>query len=145
MGRRRRSHFVTVLVKLGYLLNPTFQLYGLGGVAWIKDHFFYTSSVYSGGFFNGDQTRHRNILVAIEVTADKRRQRASMPRQRMTHSGHHRRSQSFLQHEPVEERRKLGMAVERQDVRDELVRPHDDEASVLPVDLAHVEDIVCRF
>jgi outer membrane immunogenic protein len=49
--------FGTAVVKLGYLVNPTLQLYGLGGVAWVKDHYFYTSSNFSGDIFTGDQTR----------------------------------------------------------------------------------------
>jgi len=34
--------FGTVVGKLGYLLNPTLQLYGLAGVAWVRDHYSWT-------------------------------------------------------------------------------------------------------
>ena len=40
--------FGTVVGKLGYLLNPTLQLYGLAGVAWVHDHYFWTTFVVAG-------------------------------------------------------------------------------------------------
>ena len=30
------------MATLGYLLNPTLELYGLGGVAWVRDHLVWT-------------------------------------------------------------------------------------------------------
>jgi outer membrane immunogenic protein len=48
--------FGTVVGKLGYLLNPTLELYGLGGVAWIHDSLSFVASP-TGDFATGDQTR----------------------------------------------------------------------------------------
>ena len=48
--------FGTVVGKLGYLLNPTLELYGLGGVAWVHDNLTFTRSTI-GTFASGDQTR----------------------------------------------------------------------------------------
>ena len=36
--------FGTVVGKLGVLLNPTVQLYGLAGVAWVRDNLFWTNT-----------------------------------------------------------------------------------------------------
>ena len=49
--------FGTVVGKLGYLLNPTVQLYGLAGVAWVRDNLVLTEPALVGDFANGDQTR----------------------------------------------------------------------------------------
>ena len=49
--------FGTVVGKLGYLINPTLQLYGLGGVAWVKDHYFITAPGYNSDIVTGDQIR----------------------------------------------------------------------------------------
>jgi outer membrane immunogenic protein len=48
--------FGTVVGKLGYLLNPTLQFYGLAGVAWVRDHYFATSP-FVGEFFSASPTR----------------------------------------------------------------------------------------
>jgi outer membrane immunogenic protein len=32
------GNFETLVATFGYLLNPTLELYGLGGVAWVRDH-----------------------------------------------------------------------------------------------------------
>jgi uncharacterized protein len=50
-----------------------------------------------------------------------------------------------LQHEPAEELPELGMPIKWQDMRDELVRPHDDQAPVPPVDPTDIEDVVPVF
>jgi outer membrane immunogenic protein len=47
--------FGTVVGKLGYLLNPTVELYGLAGVAWVRDHYFMTA--FSADFASGNQSR----------------------------------------------------------------------------------------
>src|SRR5690606_29929325 len=49
------------------------------------------------------------------------------------------------QHETVEERGKLAMARQRQDLRDILVRPHDDDAAILAVDATQIEDVMPIF
>ena len=49
------------------------------------------------------------------------------------------------QHEAVKIRRKLGMAIEREDMRDILVRPHHDHAAFVPIDAAHRKDVVAAF
>src|SRR5437868_4156696 len=46
-----------------------------------------------------------------------------------------------LQHEPIEVCRKRRMAIERENMRDILVRPHHDHAAV-PFDAAHRKDVV---
>jgi outer membrane immunogenic protein len=48
--------FATLVVKLGYLLNPTLQLYGLGGVAWVHDHFYGTDPT-NGEISTANQSR----------------------------------------------------------------------------------------
>ena len=41
-NRYKIDGFGTVVATLGYLLNPTLELYGLGGVAWVRDHLVWT-------------------------------------------------------------------------------------------------------
>ena len=48
-------------------------------------------------------------------------------------------------HEPIEIRRELRIAVERQNVRDELVRPHDHHAAPRAIDAAQGEDVLTAF
>jgi outer membrane immunogenic protein len=48
--------FATAVGKLGYLLNPTLQLYGLAGFAWVRDHYFITASGV-GEMFSANQSR----------------------------------------------------------------------------------------
>ena len=50
------NSFATLVGKLGYLLNPTLQLYGLGGVAWVRDHYFGTDPSF-GEISSANQTR----------------------------------------------------------------------------------------
>jgi outer membrane immunogenic protein len=50
--------FGTLVGKLGYLVAPTVELYALGGVAWVRDHYFFTAPpAFVGEIFTGDQTR----------------------------------------------------------------------------------------
>ena len=50
--------FGTVVGKVGYLLNPALELYGLGGVAWVRDNQFWTNTdLTPAEFANGYQTR----------------------------------------------------------------------------------------
>ncbi len=46
------------------------------------------------------------------------------------------------EHESVEKRGQVGDVVERQDVRHELIGPHDDDAAVFAIDAAPLENIV---
>jgi len=48
--------FGTVVAKLGYLLNPTLELYGLAGVAWVRDKYTWTDPEL-GAFASANQTR----------------------------------------------------------------------------------------
>ena len=48
--------FATLVGKLGYLLSPTLQLYGLGGVAWVHDHYFGTDPRF-GEISSANQSR----------------------------------------------------------------------------------------
>jgi outer membrane immunogenic protein len=48
--------FGTLVGKLGILLNPTVELYGLAGVAWVHDNLRYTATG-AGEFAAGNQTR----------------------------------------------------------------------------------------
>jgi opacity protein-like surface antigen len=48
--------FGTAVGKLGYLLNPTLELYGLGGPAWVRDSLSFVASP-TGEFATGSQTR----------------------------------------------------------------------------------------
>src|ERR1700682_3615128 len=48
--------FGTLVGKLGILLNPTVELYGLAGVAWVHDNLRYTDTTL-GEFAAGNQTR----------------------------------------------------------------------------------------
>ncbi len=48
--------FGTVVGKIGFLLAPTLELYGLGGVAWVHDHLYQTWAPI-GEWAAGDQTR----------------------------------------------------------------------------------------
>jgi outer membrane immunogenic protein len=48
--------FETLVGKLGILLNPTVELYGLAGAAWVHDDLRYTDTV-AGEFAAGKQTR----------------------------------------------------------------------------------------
>lgn len=48
--------FGTVVGKLGYLVNPSIEIYGLAGVAWVRDHYFFTQTGF-GEFASGNQTR----------------------------------------------------------------------------------------
>jgi outer membrane immunogenic protein len=50
------ASFVTAVGKLGYLLTPTLQFYGLAGVAWVRDQYAWTDPV-NGEFASGNQTR----------------------------------------------------------------------------------------
>jgi outer membrane immunogenic protein len=50
------NQFGTIVGKFGYLLNPTLQLYGLAGVAWVHDHYFTNVPVF-GELVAGSQTR----------------------------------------------------------------------------------------
>src|SRR5438876_9795861 len=47
-----------------------------------------------------------------------------------------------LQHEAIEERRELRMAVERENMRDILIRPNHDHAARFSIDAAQREDVV---
>ena len=39
-------------------MAPTVELYALGGVAWVRDHYFFTAPpAFVGEIFTGDQTR----------------------------------------------------------------------------------------
>jgi len=50
--------FATAVGKLGYLLNPTLQFYGLAGVAWVRDKVSWTTPVGGAGeFASGSQSR----------------------------------------------------------------------------------------
>jgi outer membrane immunogenic protein len=50
--------FGTVVGKLGVLLNPSVQLYGLAGMAWVRDNLFWTNtSLTPQEFATGSQTR----------------------------------------------------------------------------------------
>ena len=51
----------------------------------------------------------------------------------------------LFQHEAVEVRCELRVAVERQHLRDVLIRSHDDDASLLAVYASYVEYIVAAF
>ena len=53
-----------------------------------------------------------------------------------------RRGAFRLQHEPIKEPGELRIRIERQNMRDELVRPHDHHAAVLAIDAAHGEDVM---
>ena len=48
--------FATLIARLGYVLAPNVQVYGLGGVALVKDHYFGTVPPDST-VFSGDQHR----------------------------------------------------------------------------------------
>ncbi|MGD0147421.1 MAG: outer membrane beta-barrel protein [Xanthobacteraceae bacterium] len=48
--------FGTAVGKVGILVSPAVELYGLAGAAWIRDSLNFTSSIF-GEFANGDQTR----------------------------------------------------------------------------------------
>ena len=48
-------------------------------------------------------------------------------------------------HEPIEEGHELPHTVERQNMRDVLVRPHDHHAALFAFDAAHSEDITAAF
>jgi outer membrane immunogenic protein len=50
------GQFGTMTGKLGYLLNPTLELYGLAGVAWVRDHYF-LATVIIGESASATQTR----------------------------------------------------------------------------------------
>jgi outer membrane immunogenic protein len=50
------SSFRTVLGKFGVLLNPTVELYGLAGGAWLNDHYFWTNTV-GAQFSSQSETR----------------------------------------------------------------------------------------
>ena len=50
------NSFATLVGKLGYLLNPTLQLYGLGGLAWVHDHYFGTDPTF-GEISSANQSR----------------------------------------------------------------------------------------
>jgi outer membrane immunogenic protein len=52
----RIDSFATLVGKLGYLLNPTLQLYGLGGVAWVHNHYFGTDPSF-GEISSANQSR----------------------------------------------------------------------------------------
>ena len=46
---------------------------------------------------------------------------------------------------PIEKCRELSMAIERKNMRDVLVRSHDDHAACVPIDAAHREDVVAAL
>jgi outer membrane immunogenic protein len=48
--------FGTVVGKVGFLLAPTVELYGLGGLAWVRDS-LYQTNLEVGEWAAGDQTR----------------------------------------------------------------------------------------
>jgi outer membrane immunogenic protein len=50
------SSFGTAVAKIGYLLNPTLELYGLAGLAWVRDHHWESDITY-GTFANANVTR----------------------------------------------------------------------------------------
>jgi outer membrane immunogenic protein len=43
--------FATLVGKFGYLLNPTVELYGVAGLAWVRDHYLIADT------FSGNQSR----------------------------------------------------------------------------------------
>ena len=47
----KMGSFVTLVGKIGYLLNPTLELYGLAGLAWVRDHYLIADT------FSGNQSR----------------------------------------------------------------------------------------
>jgi outer membrane immunogenic protein len=51
------NSFGTVVGKVGYLVNPTLELYGLGGLAWVEDKLSWAFSPGVGEFAAGDQAR----------------------------------------------------------------------------------------
>ena len=48
-------------------------------------------------------------------------------------------------HETIEECRELRMAIERKNVRDVLVWPHDHHATPFAIDAARGEDVIAAF
>ena len=48
-------------------------------------------------------------------------------------------------HKPIEERREFGMPIERENVRDELVRPHDHDAAAFAIDAARSKDVIAAL
>src|ERR1700761_4637247 len=55
------------------------------------------------------------------------------------------RSDGGREQDGRKERSDVVACIERQDVRDELVGPHDDQAAALAIDPAHVEDVAARL
>jgi len=49
------SQFATLVATFGVLLNPTFELYALGGFAWVRDQLNFTDN--TSVFATGNQTR----------------------------------------------------------------------------------------
>ena len=50
-----------------------------------------------------------------------------------------------LQHETSEEGRKVRIGIERENMRDILVGPHNDHAAAFPIDATHAEDVAATF
>jgi outer membrane immunogenic protein len=48
--------FGTLTGRLGFLVSPAVMLYGLGGIAWVQDHYFVTTPSL-GEILSGDQSR----------------------------------------------------------------------------------------
>jgi outer membrane immunogenic protein len=58
--------FATAVVEFGYLLNPTVELYGLAGLAWVRDHFDWsTNAVGTFGTSNWNRTGY-DIGVGVK-------------------------------------------------------------------------------
>src|SRR5687768_16472463 len=52
---------------------------------------------------------------------------------------------ALLTHELIEECRELGIRIEWEDIRDVLVRAHDDHATLIPIDATYLENVVAAF
>src|SRR5207248_10760034 len=63
----------------------------------------------------------------------------SVPAYRCAHEGY---GSTRSQHEPIEICRQRRMAIERENMRDILVRPHHDHAAGFPFDAAHRKNVV---
>jgi outer membrane immunogenic protein len=55
--RAKISSFGTVVGKIGYLVSPNFEIYGLGGLAFIRDHYSQTDPTGPFGVVSASQSR----------------------------------------------------------------------------------------
>jgi hypothetical protein len=94
------------------------------------------------GFGDKNGQIRGDALTARKCSPDERSDIRDFSAYRFAHAGY---ILSRPQHEAVEIGREFGMTIERQHMRDILIRPHHDHAAFAPIDAAHRKDVAAAL